>query len=57
MKKHYKRFPTMAVFLLVFAVIWLLDELGYIIINIPWIPVILILIAVGMIFNRLRYSS
>jgi len=36
----------------VFAIAWLLSELGYLVIDIPWIPVILIVIAVGLIFNR-----
>jgi uncharacterized membrane protein YoaK (UPF0700 family) len=49
-----KRFPTLAVILLIFAIFWLLDELEILNINIPWIPVILIIIAVGMIFNRFR---
>jgi len=48
-----KRFPMFAVILLIFAVAWLLEELGYFAINLPWIPVILIVVAVGMIINRL----
>lgn len=48
-----KKFPIFAFILLIFAIAWLLNELGYLRINIPWVPVILIIIAVGMIFNRL----
>ena len=47
-----KGFPTFAVILLVLAVIWLFSDLGYIAVNIPWIPVILGIIALGMIMNR-----
>jgi uncharacterized membrane protein len=47
-----KKFPVLAIILLVFAVSWLLSELGYWSINIPWIPVILIVVAVGIIINR-----
>lgn len=46
------KFPTLAVILLVIGLIWLLNDTNVITINIPWIPVILILIAIGMIFNR-----
>ncbi len=50
-----RKFPVLAVILLIFAVAWLLSEVGYLTINIPWIPVILIVIAIGWIINR--YSS
>jgi uncharacterized membrane protein YoaK (UPF0700 family) len=55
MKKHYRRFPTIAFILLVFAIFWLLSELKVLVIDIPWIPVILIIISLGLIFNRFRY--
>lgn len=47
-----KKFPIFATILLFLGVIWLLSELKFLSVNIPWIPVILIIIAVGMIFNR-----
>ena len=47
-----KEFPTLAVILLVFAIAWLLSDLNLININIPWIPVILIIVAIGLIVNR-----
>lgn len=50
-----KRFPTLAVILLIFALTWLLSDLGYLAIDIPWIPLILIIVAIGWIVNR--YSS
>ena len=46
-----KRFPTVAVIVLVAAIIWLLNELNLIAINIPWLPIILIIIATGWIIN------
>lgn len=46
------RFPTLAIALLVVGIIWLLNDLKLISIDIPWIPVVLIIIAAGMIFNR-----
>jgi uncharacterized membrane protein len=47
-----KRFPVLAVILLIFALAWLLSDLGYLTIDIPWIPVILIVVAIGWIINR-----
>jgi len=47
-----KGFPTFAVILFVLATIWLLTELGVITINIPWFPVILIIVALGWIIEH-----
>ncbi|MEM3112947.1 MAG: hypothetical protein QXI33_00810 [Candidatus Pacearchaeota archaeon] len=47
-----KKFPMLAVILLVVGIIWLLQELTIITINIPWIPIVLIIIALGLIINR-----
>lgn len=49
-----RKFPTVAVIVLVAAIFWFLSELGYVNINIPWIPLILIIVAIGWIINRLR---
>ena len=46
------KFPSLAVILLIFAAVWLFSDLGYLAINIPWIPVVIAIIAIGMIFNR-----
>ena len=48
------KFPVLAVILLIFAITWFFNEMGYIRINPPWLPIILGVIAVGMIFNRFR---
>ncbi len=47
-----KRFPTFAVILLVIGIVWLLNDLNVFSINLPWIPAILVIIAIGMIVNR-----
>lgn len=52
--KRKLKFPTLATIILVFAILWLLSELKILTINIPWIPIILIIIAIGMILNRLN---
>ena len=46
------KFPVLAVILLLFALVWIFNDLGYIRINLPWIPVILAVVAIGMIINR-----
>jgi hypothetical protein len=50
--KKKRKFPTFAVILLVVGLIWLLNELEVISINIPWIPAVLVIVAIGMILNR-----
>jgi len=47
-----KKFPTLAAILLAIGVIWLITELNIIRIDIPWIPIVLIIIAIGLITNR-----
>jgi len=47
-----KKFPTLGVILLAIGIIWLITELNIISINIPWIPIVLIIIAIGLITNR-----
>ncbi|MDP2925846.1 MAG: hypothetical protein Q8N99_05735 [Nanoarchaeota archaeon] len=52
-RKNKLRFPTFAIVLLIVGVIWLLNELDILPWkDIPWIPLVLIIIAVGMIINR-----
>jgi len=52
--KKKRKFPTFAVILLVVGLAWLLNELKVIAINIPWVPLVLVIVAVGMIVNRYR---
>jgi dipeptide/tripeptide permease len=51
--RNHNGFPMFAVILLVIGIIWLLNDLKLIAVNIPWIPMVLIIVAVGMIYNRL----
>ena len=44
-------FPTVATILLVLGILWLLNDLKVLTIDIPWWPVILIVIAIGWIVN------
>jgi len=47
-----KGFPTFAAIILVVGVIWLLNDLKIFSFEIPWFPVILIIIAAGWIINH-----
>jgi len=47
-------FPTFAIIILVLGVLWLLEGVGAITIDIPWFPIILIIFALGLIFNHVR---
>lgn len=53
-KKSKPKFPTLAVILLVLGAIWLLNDMGYLAIEISWVPLILIIVAVGIIINRYK---
>jgi len=46
------RFPVLATIILLAGVVWLFNDLDIINFDVPWIPVIVIIIAVGMIYNR-----
>lgn len=47
-----RKFPTFGVLLFIAGVMWLLEELKVIVIDIPWLPIVLIVVALGMIMNR-----
>jgi len=46
------KFPSLALVVLIFAIVWFLSELYNVYVNIPWLPLILIIISLGWIFNR-----
>lgn len=48
------KFPILATLLLIFGFVWLVNEVGFASINLPWLPVILIVVAIAMIANRYR---
>ncbi len=47
-----KVFPTFWFIVLFVALIWMLNELGYLNFNMPWLPAILIIVALGAIINH-----
>ena len=46
------KFPTLAVILLIVGVLWIINDLTIVKINIPWFPLILTVVSIGMIVNR-----
>jgi len=50
--KRKINFPTLAVILLIAGIVWAIDALGYLNIDFPWLPVIVIIVSIGMIVNR-----
>jgi len=54
MAKASPKFPVLAVILLLFAMVWFFNDLGYWHLNVPWLPVIVIVLAIGFIFNRFQ---
>ena len=49
-----KAFPTFAIIVLVVAMLWFLSDLGIITASIPWIPLIVGIIAIGWIVKNYR---
>jgi len=47
-----KKFPTFAFLVLIIGIIWLFSELGVISANIPWLPIIVIILSLGWIINH-----
>ena len=58
MEKHIVRqkgkFPTFATIILVVGILWLLTDLKVLTADIPWLPIILIIVAIGWIVNTYR---
>ncbi len=47
------KFSSFWFLILILGVAWFLTEIGYINFDIPWLPVILIVFALGFFINRL----
>lgn len=49
-----KGFPTFAFLLLVIGVLWLLSSVGVITVDVPWWPVVLIIVASGWVIDHYK---
>ena len=45
-------FPLAGVILLIIGIVWFLNELNVFTIPVPWVPLVLIVIAIGLIVNH-----
>ncbi|MBU1246232.1 MAG: hypothetical protein KKH88_03805 [Nanoarchaeota archaeon] len=48
------KFPTFAWIVLVLGILWLLGELGIFAASVPWLPIILIIVAIGWLVDRYK---
>ncbi len=47
-----KVFPLAGVILLIIGIVWFLNEINVFTIPVPWVPLVLIVIAIGLIVNH-----
>jgi hypothetical protein len=47
-----RSFPTFAVVILVLGLLWLLSDLNVITVDVPWFPVVLIIVALGWLADH-----
>ena len=45
-------FPTFAIIILVLGILWFLNGVGILKVDVPWFPVILIIVSLGWIINH-----
>jgi hypothetical protein len=45
-------FPTFALIVLLIGVFWLLNELNVLKVKVPWVPIIIIVVALGWIVDH-----
>jgi len=48
------KFPVLALIILIFAIVWFFSEWYGVYVDVPWLPLMLIVVAIGWIFNRLN---
>ena len=51
-KNMGRKFPTFAALVLILGLLWLAVEMHWITINIPWLPLIVVVLAAGWIVNH-----
>ncbi len=51
-EEKYGVFPTFALIVLLIGVFWLLNELNVLKVKIPWIPIVIIVVALGWIVDH-----
>jgi len=51
--RHHGVFPLAGVILLIIGIVWFLNEMNVFTIPVPWVPLVLIVIAIGLIINHI----
>ncbi len=51
-RRRRRIFPTFAVVLIAIGIVWLLNSLNLVSIDLPWLPIIIIIIGVGIFVNN-----
>jgi apolipoprotein N-acyltransferase len=51
-RKHRNIFPVGGFIVLVIGIVWMLNELNVFSINLPWVPLVIIVIGLGIILNH-----
>jgi len=54
---HSKKFPVFAGLILAIGVLWLLAEVGTITLDLPWLPIIVVVLALGVIAKHSHMSK
>ncbi|MHC1593292.1 MAG: hypothetical protein ACXQT1_04345 [Methermicoccaceae archaeon] len=49
-----KRFPILPAIVLVLGILWLAEDLQVLPVDVPWLPVILVIVAIGWIVNNYK---
>lgn len=49
-----RKFPVLGVFLVVAGFLWFMNEMNLVSIKIPWLPIVVVVVGIGMIYNRLK---
>jgi hypothetical protein len=51
-EKECGGFPTFALVVLLIGVFWLLNDLNILKVDVPWIPIVIIVVAIGWIVDH-----
>ena len=51
------KFPIFAVLVLIIAILWFLSDLKVFSTNVPWLPLIVIILSIGMMIKHAHYKK
>lgn len=56
-KCGHGKFPLFAIIVLIIGLLWLFKDLGWITTNIPWLPLIIVILAIGWLVGFYGYKK